>query len=359
MKNLFPLFTAAMASLALLLSAPSSAQPHTLTKDDVTFDETTGTIVSYLSDYDSVTIPQEFDGVAVRNIGKGAFFKRGIAKLKLPPTVKTIDRAAFCLNPIDTLVLPDCIENIGVAAFQHCGIRSLVLPQNIKYIADNAFSENDIPSFAIPPSLDTVGGFASAGLREITIPSTASVIGENAFAANHFDKIIIEDGVRKISSRAFDIGWTRTDSPFIETLPDDPHIDSLTIPSSVTDIESMAFYGQRSIHSLILNEGLVNIADRAFTLNQIDTLLMPSTVTRIGPEAFSSNGIDSLSLGFGIKSLGDSTFASNHLRHVSIPPSLSELPTGCFRNNRLQEVDFHHLWTQSGPCVSPKTTSAA
>lgn len=101
----------------------------------------------------------------------------------------------------------------------------------------------------------------------------------------------------------------------------------------------MAFYGQRSIHTLILNDGLVSIGDRAFSLNQIDTLIMPSTVTRIGSEAFSSNGIDSLSLGCGIKSLGDSTFASNHLRHVSIPPSLSALPTGCFRNNRLQEVD--------------------
>ncbi|MGN0029388.1 MAG: leucine-rich repeat protein [Marinilabiliaceae bacterium] len=303
------------------------------------FDETTGTIVSYLSDYDSVTIPPEFDEVAVRNIGKCAFSKKGIAKLKLPPTVKTIDRAAFCLNPIDTLVLPDCIENIGVAAFQHCGIRFLVLPQNIKHIADNAFFENSIPTFAIPPSLDTVGGVESAGLRKITVPSTASVICENAFAANHFDKIIIEDGVRKISSRAFDIGWTRTDASFIEPLPDDPHVDSLTIPSSVTDIGSMAFYCQRSIHTLILNEGLVHIGDRAFAFNQIDTLIIPSTVTRIGSEAFSSNGIDSLSLGGGITSLGDGAFASNHLRHVSIPPSLSELPTGCFRNNRLQEVD--------------------
>lgn len=73
MKNLFPLFTAAMASLALLLSARSSAQIRTLTKDDVTFDETTGTVVSYLSDYDQISIPNEFNGVSVRNIG-AAFF---------------------------------------------------------------------------------------------------------------------------------------------------------------------------------------------------------------------------------------------------------------------------------------------
>lgn len=145
MKNLFPLFTAAMASLALLLSAHSSAQLRTLTEDDVTFDETTGTIVSYLSDYDRISIPNEFNGVPVRNIGAGVFINKGIRQLQLPLTLKTIQIAAFTYNHIDSLVLPDNVEYIGVAAFQQSGIRFLVLPQNIKYIADNAFSENDIP----------------------------------------------------------------------------------------------------------------------------------------------------------------------------------------------------------------------
>lgn len=326
--------------LILLVCLTSPAQTRTLTLDDVKFDEATGTIVSYLSDYDQISISNEFNGVSVRNIGAGVFFNKGIRRLQLPLSLKTIQTAAFSYNHIDSLILPDGVESIGGAAFQLSGARFLSLPQNIKHIADNAFIQNDIPTFTIPPSLDTVGGFNGAGLRVMTIPSTVSVIGDFAFSNNHFDRISIEEGCRKIGKCAFWVEALRVDSTFsgFHPLPSDPHIDSLVIPSSVTDIGYMAFFGQRSIRTLILKNGIVDIGEEAFSFNSIDTLVIPSSVERVGEGAFSRNVMDSLSLGDSVSSLGERAFAFNSLSYVNFPPSLSILPAKCFLQNNIKEV---------------------
>lgn len=274
MNKLFPLFTAVRTLFAiflfLLLCPPSSAQTRTLTLDDVKFDETTGTVVSYLSDYDQISIPNEFNGVSVRNIGAGVFLNKGIRQLKLPLSLKTIQTAAFSYNHIDSLILPDGVESIGVAAFQQSGARFLSLPQNIKHIANNAFTGNNITTFTIPCSLDTIDGFSGAGVREISIPSTVSVIASSAFAGNHFDKIHIEEGVREIGEYAFWCEVTRLDTLLLNLppLPDDPHVATLEIPSTVRNIGEGAFEGQRSIHTIVLKDGLVNIGKYAFLQKQ-------------------------------------------------------------------------------------------
>lgn len=275
-----------------------------MTKDDVKLDAASGSIVSYVADYDSIFIPPSIDGVTVCDIGAGAFLAKGIKKLELPLTLKTIGTAAFSWNSIDTLTIPDNVECIGGTAFQHTGLRYLTLPKNIKHIGHRAFNGNDIQTMVIPTSLDTIAGFTGAGLREVTIPSSVSVVDSVAFSMNHFDKITIEEGVRKIGYGAFCVEHTRVDSDVIPPLPDDPHISSLQIPSTVTDIGDVAFLQQRSIHSLTLKDGLVNIGNEAFYFNHIDTLIIPSTVERIGEHAFMSNGMDSLFLGSGVSSLG-------------------------------------------------------
>lgn len=329
----------ATIALSLALCHTSSAQVHTLTGEDVEFDVASGSIVSYKADYDSIVIPPSIDGVDVYDIGLGAFLNKGIRKLELPLTLKTIGFAAFSTNSIDTLTIPDNVEYIGDIAFQDSRLKYLILSQNIKHIGVNAFSGNDIQTIVIPSSLDTIGGFTSAGLREVTIPSSVSVVDSVAFSMNHFDKITIEEGVRKIGCDAFSVEVTRVDQD-MTPLPDDPHIPSLLIPSTVTDICDNAFSQQRSIHTLTLKDGLVNIGNESFFFNHIDTLIIPSTVERIGARAFIFNDMDSLFLGSSVSFLGKEAFYWNNLRSVNYPPKLSTLPEGCFKRNQLSEADI-------------------
>ena len=325
-----------------ILQMTSFAQIHTLTKDDVMIDKISGSILSYISDYDSISIPPTIDNTTIYDISAGAFFSKGIVYLELPSTIKTIGVAAFAINNIDSLIIPDNVEYIGENAFQYNGIRYLRLLQNINHIGYNAFIGNDISTFTIPNSLDTISGFQSSGLRSITIPNAISVIDSIAFSFNHFDKISISDGVRKIGFGAFGVELTRTDlnSEVLPPLSDDPTIDSLEIPSSVTDIGDLAFCGQRSIRTLILHDGLVNIGRYSFFDNRIDTLIIPSTVEHIGYRAFFHNEMDSLHWGSSVTYLGEECFAWNHLLHVEFPPLLDTLPNGCFIHNRIKEVDI-------------------
>lgn len=131
----------ASISLSLALCTATSAQVHTLTKDDVKLDAASGSIVSYVADYDSIFIPPSIDGVTVCDIGAGAFLAKGIKKLELPLTLKTIGAAAFSWNSIDTLTIPDNVECIGGTAFQHTGLKYLTLSKNIKHIGHRPSTE--------------------------------------------------------------------------------------------------------------------------------------------------------------------------------------------------------------------------
>ena len=334
-----------------MIHVSAFAQVHTLTEEEILFDDVTGSIISCLSQYDSINIPDEIRERPVRNIGPGGFLSKGISGIYFPATIKSIGIASFAYNKINTLQIPDNVEYIGDNAFQYNAICSLHMSQNIKHIGHNAFSGNSFATFTIPNSLDTIRGFTGAGIRDITIPSTVSVIDSFAFSLNHFDKIYIEEGVRKINYCAFRLELSRVGAPedVFPPLPDDPTIDCLEIPYTVTDIEDMAFYSQLTIRTLNLNEGLVNLGDYSFWDAQIDTLIIPSTVEHIGQSAFEYNGMDSLHLGSDLTFLGAEAFAHNHLQHLSFPPLLSTLPSGCFMNNHIKEIDIPSTIRAIGP----------
>ncbi len=66
-------------------------------------------------------------------------------------------------------------------------------------------------------------------------------------------------------------------------------LTSVQIPSSVTSIESAAFFGNTNLTSLTLQDGIVSIGNNAFNDCDLTTITIPSTVTNIGDSAFNSN----------------------------------------------------------------------
>jgi len=57
------------------------SEPVVLTLDHVFFDKKTGEIIEYDANYQSIIIPNNFDGVAVTSIGKSAFRERGLTNI--------------------------------------------------------------------------------------------------------------------------------------------------------------------------------------------------------------------------------------------------------------------------------------
>ena len=68
------------------------------------------------------------------------------------------------------------------------------------------------------------------------------------------------------------------------------HADTLTLPSSLTIIEEEAFYGDTSLDTVILPEGITEIRSGAFTGSSVSTINLPTTLTSIADDALPAPG---------------------------------------------------------------------
>ena len=76
-------------------------------------------------------------------------------------------------------------------------------------------------------------------------------------------------------------------------------LTSVSIPDSVTYIDTAAFYNNR-LTAIALPASLTFIGDIAFSFNRITNVVIPPTVKKIGYEAFSDNRLTSVALPQGV-----------------------------------------------------------
>lgn len=79
------------------------------------------TIVSFVGDGDSVSVPETIGGYPVRYIGEGAFKDAKIKSIKLPEGILKIDWFAFegCTE-LKSITLPSSVTSIGYGTFDRC-----------------------------------------------------------------------------------------------------------------------------------------------------------------------------------------------------------------------------------------------
>ena len=139
-------------------------------------------------------------------------------------------------------------------------------------------------------------------------------------------------------------------------------LTSLTIPESVTNLGSYAFYGCNELNSVVLPK-LTVINDYAFynckslaeitlptTLTKIggyafygclslDELSIPSTVTSIGNNTFDGcSGIAKLVLPENLQTIGDSAFRNVPIKTIVVPDSVTSIGLGAFYGCPLESI---------------------
>lgn len=109
----------------------------------------------------------------------------------------------------------------------------------------------------------------------------------------------------------------------------DKRIVSVTIPNSVTTIESGAFTGCTSLKSIILPESVITIGDNAF-----------KGCTKLGE----------LSLSCGVVTIGSGAFQGcTALKKITLPNSVKTIGDQAFYNcTSITEIDFEHTVTSIG-----------
>ena len=116
--------------------------------------------------------------------------------------------------------------------------------------------------------------------------------------------LTIKKGVIEITN-VFKDGYIPDPSKPNDTVP----IDSLTLPSSLVQIDDNAFYGSE-LTSLTIPDSVTSIGNRAFYNSKLTTLtfVIGKSLKTIGEEAFYSAITPNLLIPHSVINIGDATF---------------------------------------------------
>ena len=271
----------------------------------------------YYSNIKKVIIPE-----GVKTIGSGAFFAcTNITSLTLPSTLETIGGSAFYGYTSDgsfselAVSFADCasLKTIGDEAFFGCaGIRSLDLPDSVEYVGRDAFTETRA-------YYDFMDSSLAAGDGENKFKTVGDGVLLWVYVAKDQTEIAVPAGVKTIAGGACS-GW---DSPIVYSDIEDSdnseaikvryrityNVTSITIPDSVKNIGSYAFYRLIALPSVVI----------------------PDSVEEIGNAAFYQCGaVESIKLGKGLKTLGAYAFCMTAVKSVTLPEGLQSMDSGTF-----------------------------
>ncbi|MBQ5883191.1 MAG: leucine-rich repeat domain-containing protein [Clostridia bacterium] len=133
------------------------------------------TLLKYIGNDSTPTIPETVNGMNVTTIGNSCFKSSDITGVYIAKTVTTISTAAFnnCQNLKNVYFLGTNYVEIGESVFENCiSLTNVFLSANTTSIGANAFAN-------------------CTALKKIKIPEAVTVIGQNAFAGCSKDLTIV------------------------------------------------------------------------------------------------------------------------------------------------------------------------
>lgn len=296
----------------------------------VELDDGTIRIVGYNGEHSNknFTVPGSMDGRRVTEIGRYAFSGKltGVEKLVLPSCIVTLDDGAFANNKdikeVD-LAMNGVLETIN-GAFANCvSLTSVTLPASVTQLMPNAFS-------------------GCVALTEIVVDS------DNAALCS-------QDGIL-YSKREKQMGNS------LLYCPEGKDIRSFTVPAVVTEIASRAFYNNKFLTEIDLNNVSV-VRESAFdgcsTLGEIASPCVDLVAQNaVRGTVWLSNAAETVVLGRALyaydgtqaeldlseyASVSDFAFEGNvHIRKVTVNGNFRTIGSGAFLGCRnLAEVYLH------------------
>ena len=188
-----------------------------------------------------------------------AFYRNSrLQTLALPEGILEIGQFAYARSSLTEAYLPSGVTDICYGAFYHCdGLETVILPDSVRNVEPKAFEHTA-----------WVDGFLAGTSGEGDFLISGGVLV--AYRGNARE-VIIPEGVRVIAAEAF-LGHKE--------------IVSVTMPESLQVIGEGAFEECEALRDVSLNQGLVQIKDRAFVNSVLRRVSIPASVEKVGLLAF-------------------------------------------------------------------------
>lgn len=206
----------------------------------------------------------------------------------------------------------------------------------LMYVADTWSSGY---TFEVPSGVKTIASGAFTGnetISTVTIPGSVTLIDSKAFYNTELENITFaDDGTEKLTIGEAAFYGSYSGAPLV----------NVDLPSREVTIGKEAFAENSYLETLDLG-GTTVIGDRAFAETGSDlALTIPASVESIGFEAFAgsySDGIVSVAFESGsvLKSIGAYAFADTKITTITIPASVETIGAAAFKNSSLAELKF-------------------
>lgn len=209
-------------------------------------------------------------------------------------------------NQLKNLDFSDASNNITAietTAFNQALVHGLVLPNTISVLGAACFLSAYITTLAIPPLVTVLSRQAFSYIQPVYRNETGEELPIN---------IILPQNLTKIGDSCFE----------------GAQIKQITIPDTVTEIGSNAFYYCDQLASITLSSGLQKISDSMLaSCISLTSIAIPASVTAIGVRAFSNSGLTSITIPSTVTALGNEAFANcESLASMDIRANVTEIP---------------------------------
>ena len=255
---------------------------------------------------------------SVTAINGGVFARTGITKITLPDSVTQIESYAFygCAE-LSEIEYSENVVEIGTEAFHNTlwynsqpdgivchkhffydykgGIpanTSLTFPAHVKYIAGTAMFKDE-PNLVSVTFLDGFRKipvetfFGCTNLKQVTLAEGLVSIGDGAFYGCPIEEITFPEGLEYIGATSTSIGRGAFENC--------TKLTSVTIPSSVRNMNVRCFYGCTSLVDVTIKEGIENIRKSVFAhCTALEELMFPESTTACYLTTVAYTGITTL-----------------------------------------------------------------
>ena len=168
--------------------------------------------------------------------------------------------------------------------------------------------------------------FGSTKITSISLPSTVTVIDSYAFSGTLITQIQLPSGLEIIGSSAFN----------------GTQLTSISIPQSVITIKNHAFAGCSSLAQIVFEgtPSVTSIGNYAFEKSGLASFTIPNTVTSFGEGVFNacySLTVDIDLSGFNLTSIPGNFMKGAPITGLILPESLTTIGTSAFHGHNISQ----------------------